>query len=201
MENKQPPAKRPIALPVTLLLLVMSVMGNVLLYTKNIEHTRGQAEEEGLAIFSGFERARDELVFWSGLAGQAASQTAGDAGAGRASAGFLAESMARSEGGLGYLFDKAGEMDQDRFADARQSYDAFVASRSEALSRIKTADGLLSVNDRDWLAGTSGEFAELDAIASEFHFTGKDSSSVLIRLSGGHDWLDVIEKLLVSIRK
>lgn len=198
MEKNQPQGKRSIALPITLLLLVMSVMGNVLLYTKNIEHTRGQAQEDGLAIYNSFEEARAELAYWSEL-GQTALQAA-EAGVSRATAGFLGQTMTRSASGLSALFDKAGEIDQEQFADARQTYDTFVASRSESLSKMETAGGPLSESESAWLAATVDKFAELDAIISEFHFIGKDSSSVLIRLSGGHDWLDVMEKLLVSVQ-
>lgn len=198
MDNNQPQGKRSIALPVTLLLLVMSVMGNVLLYTKNIEHTRGQAQEDGLAIYSSFEEAGAELAYWSEL-GQSALQAA-DAGVSRATAGFLAQSLARSESGLGTLFDKAGEIDPERFADARQTYDAFVASRIESLTKMEAAGGPLSQSESEVVASAVEKFAELDAAINEFHFTGKDSSSVLIRLSGGHDWLDVMEKLLVSVQ-
>lgn len=201
MENKQPSGKRSIALPVTLLLLVMSVMGNVLLYTKNIEHARGQSEEDGLAIYSGFEQARDELAYWSKLAAGAAEEGAADAGANRARAGFLAESMDRSEIGISALFVKASEQDKVRFAEAPQAYDDFVASHREALERIEAADGSLSESERSALEAAVSDFAELDAILSEFHFTGKDNSSVLIRLSGGHDWLDLADQMLAAVRK
>jgi hypothetical protein len=197
LEKKQPPGKRSVALPVTLLLLVMSVMGNVLLYTKNIEHTRGQSEEEGLAIFNSFEQAREELAYWGELAVQAAD----DEGLNRVTAGFLAESMDRSENGMRSLFVKASGQDKERFAEAPLAYEAFVSGQRETLSTLEASTGPLTASERSALESVRADFAELDAIISEFHFTGKDSSSVLIRLSGGHDWLDVIEKLLAALRK
>ncbi|MHA6483721.1 hypothetical protein ACX1C1_17675 [Paenibacillus sp. strain BS8-2] len=201
MDKKQQAVKRSFALPITLLLLVMSVMGNVLLYTKNIEHTRGQTEEEGRAIFENFEHSRSELANWSKLASQTAELGSNESGASRLLAGFLADALSGNESGIDALLGTASTLNQSTFAEAPQAYESYAASLQQELTQIRDASGALTESELSALDAMITNFANLDAIIGEFHFTGKDSHNVLIRLAGGHDWLDIAEKLLVAVRQ
>ncbi|MDQ6421123.1 hypothetical protein RB620_16975 [Paenibacillus sp. LHD-117] len=199
MEQKQQSGKRPLALPITLLILVMSVMGNVLLYTKNIEHSRGKAEAEGLAVYTHFEKAREELAYWIRLADEAAGAANANNEASRITAAYLSEAIARGEGELGALFLKAKELDETRFGEAPQAYESYIGRLGAFLAAIGKGSGPLSNDELEALASSKSDFLELDKLLGEFYYGGTDNRNVLVRLSGGHDWLTIAEKLQAAV--
>jgi len=201
LEKKQQPDKRPLALPITLLILVLSVMGNVLLYTKNIEHSQNQSQKEGKAVFTSFEKARDVLNYWSGLADEAKALPADSSDEARLTSRYLAEAMERGKEPLEALFVKASELEEAAFANAPADFDAYIDKYREPIKAIGDGSGSLTDAEHAALDAAKSSFAELDGMLAEFHFTGADDRNVLLRLSGGHDWLPIAEKLHKAILK
>jgi len=201
LTEKEQSGKRSLALPITLLLLVMSVMGNVLLSTKNIGYTRDQTVDEGRAVFTQLEKGKSDLAYWSRLAGEAVASPAAENGIGRVTAAYLSESIARGEAHLGSLLDTAEKLDVSAFEGAAGAYADFMADRKEKLAAIGAGSGPLADAERAALEGSKTSFEEMEELLTEFHYAGSDNKNVLIRLAGGHDWLPIAAKLRDAVVK
>lgn len=194
--EQQPTGKRPVALAVALILLVFSVMGNVLLLTKNIEHTRSSAEREGEAIFAGFAGSRDYLEHMGQYAEQLLQLAGTDADAARLTAAHMADAAVREGKVIASLMAKAEETGGSGFAGAGQAAADYLSVRvGEELKRIGEGAGPLAPEEREAAKAIQSAFDDLSKIVSSFHFAMEGSRGAMIRLSSGFEWLDIAERM------
>ncbi|RIX54119.1 hypothetical protein D3P08_07690 [Paenibacillus nanensis] len=193
--------KRPIALPVTLLLLVMSLMGNVLLYTKHIEHTRGNAEETGQDIVKAFMSSQFDLEYWSKFAEDISALAVEDGDAARKRAVHFADALLHSgDNGLSEIIRIAHDIDDDRFADAPEAYTLYMNQLIARLNAIGEGSGPLNPDEHKAVANMLQSFTGLTEPIAAFPYAAEGSRNALIRIAGGHDWLDLADKLQESFR-
>ncbi|MCR2803187.1 hypothetical protein [Paenibacillus soyae] len=199
--EQQPKGKRSIALPVTLVLLVMSLMGNVLLYTKHIEHTRGNAYDTGEAIFTGFKDGQSELAYWAEIAEQASLLADTDAESARLTAEHLGGAMLQAEhSGIAAIMDHAAVIGGERFGEAPAAYDAFVNNWHDRLLAIGEGEGALNPDERKAVMALMDHLAGLTELITAFPYEIEGSRNAMYRLSGGHDWLDLADEIQSSLR-
>lgn len=199
MEQKKS-GKRPLALPITLILLVMSLMGNVLLLTKNMEHSRGEAFEEGESIFQGFAQSRIDLINWSQSASEIESLSPSDAAIARLYAKHWAEATDKDGDGLYKLMVYANRLSADVFPDSAAIYSSYQKKLREELLMIASGNGSLHDGELQLLAGLKASIAELSELLETFHYGMEGDRNAYIRLSAGHDWLDIAEELQKTLK-
>lgn len=199
--GQQIKGKRSIVLPATFVLLVMSLMGNVLLYTKHIEHTRGNAYDTGEAILTSFKDGQSELTYWTGIAGQTELLAESEGPSARLSAAHLGGAMLQdAHGGIASIMDHAAAIDNARFGDAPAVYDSFVEWWNERLLAIGEGEGPLNPDEQKAISSLMQQFDDLTEVMAAFPYEIEGSRNALYRLSGGHDWLDLAEELQLSLQ-
>lgn len=199
--DQQEQKKRPIALPVTLLLLVISLMGNVLLYTKHIEHTRGNAEETGQEIVKAFMSSQFDLEYWSKFAEDMNALAEADGDAARQRAVHFADALLHSgDNGLSEIIRLAHDINESRFSVAPETYTLYMNQLIARLKAIGEGSGPLNPDERKAVANMLQSFAGMTEPINSFPYAAEGSRNALIRIAGGHDWLDLADKLQESLR-
>ncbi|MBH5318140.1 hypothetical protein I6N90_10005 [Paenibacillus sp. GSMTC-2017] len=197
--DKNKTGRRPIALPITLVLLVMSVMGNVLFSTKNIEHSQREIVEEGQAIFEGFVQGKADLEYWSRSITQIEELSSKDAEAARLTASHMSEMVLQSGKGIDDLMRKAKELSSENFAQAPGGYAFLRNQMHQKLLSIGEGSGALKQEELQSIEEIKSVITDLSNSISKFHFAIEGNKNALIRLSGGHDWLDIADALHKTI--
>lgn len=187
------------ALPIMLVLLVMSLMGNILLMTKNIEHSRGNEVEAGEVVYDGFVQSRDHLAVWSGYMDQVVAPKGGEASLSRLSASHLASLVASDEGGLSVLMASSAEIGGAEYADAAQQYEGFRKKLAEELAAIGNGNGPLQGSELEKISAVQALFVQLTEQLGQFHYEMEGDRNSLIRLSAGHDWLEIAKELQKTV--
>lgn len=192
------PGGRSKALAVTLVILVLSLMGNILLATKNIGLSQSQKVEQGENIIANLEWLRDELLFWQEAFGEmaASDESRGDV---RLAAGFMAKSM--STGGaslsssLSNLMSAAQQLQPNSLSSGPGAAGYYMSKLGELLGDISGGNGPLTADEIQELNDAASSFQQLEEAVSEFNFAIKGDRLSMIRLAGGHEWLHIAAKL------
>jgi len=186
------------ALAVTLVILVLSLMGNILLLTKNMGFSQGEKVEQGERIIANLEWLRDGLAFWGeALKEMAASDEArGDV---RMTAGFMANSLTTGGAGMSSslheLTTAAQKLQPNGLSSGPGAASYFVSKLSNLLGDISGGSGTLTADEMLELEEAAYSFQQLEEAVSEFNFAVKGDRLSMIRLAGGHEWLPVAAKL------
>ncbi|REK77413.1 hypothetical protein [Paenibacillus paeoniae] len=199
--EQQQNVKRSWALPITLVLLVFSSMGNILLYTKHIEHTRGNTVQTGESIFQGFKEGQEQLAHWSAYLEEVLSRAESEPSLARLTAVHMADGVAREHAGLAVLMEHAGMIDSANLGQAADSYAAYEQKLEGTLRSVGTGSGGLTETERQSLGEVQSSFVKLTELLSAFHFGMEGDRNSMIRLTGGHDWIDIAEELHKELRE
>ncbi|GKU79724.1 hypothetical protein [Paenibacillus sp. L3-i20] len=192
--------RRPLALPITLILLVMSIMGNVLYSTKNIEYSQREKVEAGQQIFDGFANGKKDMDYWGQYIAQIQQMSTIDAQGARLTASHLSEALVQNESGLAVLMKDAAELSSEEFSQASGEYDALIKRMHEELRSIGDGNGALKEEELQNVEAAKAVITELSTGVNKFHFSMEGNRNALIRLSGGYDWLDIAAILHNTIK-
>lgn len=193
--------KRPLALPITLILLVMSLMGNILLYTKHIENTRGNTQEQGQNIYDSFKESQNDVAYWSESLGRIVDYPDSESELARQAAALFAEDLQRNGSeGLSAMMSKAAAIDSERFEGAADDYSAYMKWLYERLLAIGEGSGPLNPDEKKAVENMNASFGELTERLAAFPYQAEGSRNALIRLAGGFDWLDTADLIKESMQ-
>lgn len=199
--DQQKTGKRPLALPITLILLVMSLMGNVLLYTKHIENSRGNEQEQGQSIVNSFKESQSDLAYWSEFVNRIEEYPDSESELARQAAAHLAEALQRNGSeGLSEMMIKAAEINAERFEGATDDYAAYIKWLSDRLLAIGEGSGPLNPDEKKAVENTKLSFGELTERLAAFPYQAEGNRNALIRLAGGYDWLDTADLIKESMQ-
>ncbi|MFF2887778.1 hypothetical protein [Paenibacillus sp. NPDC057967] len=199
MEQQQN-GKRSWALPITLVLLVFSLMGNILLYTKHIEHTRGDIVRTGEMIFHGFKEGQEQLAHWSAYMEEIQQRADTEPGLARLAAKYFNISVDREQAGLAVLMAQAAEIDSAAYSHASETYDAYEEKLKAMLQGIGAGSGALSEAERAAVSEAQSSFVNLTELMSAFHYAMEGDRNSMVRLTGGHDWIDIASELQKALK-
>ncbi|MHA7962718.1 hypothetical protein ACX93W_01145 [Paenibacillus sp. CAU 1782] len=182
------------ALAITLVILVMSLMGNILLATKNIGFSQSEKVEQGEDIIANLEWIRDELAFWQTAYSEmaASNESGGDA---RLAAGIMAKSMSKGGADLLSLLSTAKQLQPNSFSSGPGAVSYYMIELRDLLGDISGGDGALSADEIQELEDAESSFRQLEEAVSQFHFAVKGDRLSMIRLAGGHEWLHIAARL------
>lgn len=185
--------KRPKALAITLVILVFSMMGNILLLTQNIGHKQGRNVEDGEALFAQFAGTVEELGYWRQAVAEP-GQREDEAGA-RLAARYAGELTERGGEDLQLLMASAESMSNAELHGAAEASNAYLTAIRGTLADIGTRTGPLGGTERGALTAIDESLAELLAAAEQFPFYAEGDRNTMIRLANGHEWLHVADEL------
>lgn len=186
--EKQQAGKRSVALPIALVLLVFSLIGNVFLYSQSLQnkqqnnfeagqriigklaeslaYTREMTQAVDVLLQSGEQEADEEVLFRIGKASH--------------------------EGhAIGYLLAETDKLTGEPGAFGAEEAEQWVDDKAARLMVIAAGN----VNAGDELNALKASLAEMEQALSAFNDHIGDSRTAVIRLSGGYEWLDIAEQL------
>ncbi|WP_419873885.1 hypothetical protein [Candidatus Pristimantibacillus sp. PTI5] len=188
----QKTGKRSIALPITLVILVFSLIGNVFLYSQFLQHKQENNYEKGQRIFAaaiGSQQYAKEMqpLLEALLASKSMADRLGmqfDAGKATAKGQALTELAIEAAS----LSDQPGKWNEKLPA-------SFVSGVETGLQEIGRYEGPLNEADRAYLTELKDSFEKISGILSGFNSNIGESRIAVIRLSSGLDWIELAEQL------
>ncbi|RCW51300.1 hypothetical protein [Paenibacillus prosopidis] len=190
--GQQQTGKRSIALPITLVLLVFSLIGNVFLYSQFLQNKQQNNFETGQKIYAAAVQSKqyfEELIpLLDALLQSNQLET-------RAETKFLAGKA--SQKGQAY-FNLMTEAEliagKSEKRDAEQAL-KYVNEVEEALQAIGNNPGTLKEEERAYLVALKGSLEEMARIMDSFNTNIGENRVAVIRLSSGLEWIVLVEKL------
>lgn len=190
--EKQKAGKRPIALPITLVLLVFSLIGNVFLYSQYLQNKQQNNYEIGQTVIEKLTESRlyaQEMM--KAIDGLAQSST-------QAERYGLAYQIGRAAT-LGYsvseLMMEAGQLSEGDGASGAEEAEAYVNAAAAKLTGVAHQVGKLSDNDQEQLAALKADFEEMEHALGGFNYAIGENRTASIRLASGYEWVDIANKV------
>ncbi|WP_337101596.1 hypothetical protein [Paenibacillus sp. YIM B09110] len=196
--EKQNAGKRPIALPITLVLLVFSLIGNVFLYSQYLQNKQQNNYEFGQTVVEKLTESRlyaQEMMKVIDWLAQSTTQ---------ADRYELAYQIGRSAA-LGYsvseLMTEAGRLSESDAASGAEEAEAYVNAAAAKLTGIAHQEGKLSDNDQEQLIALKADFEEMEQALGGFNYSIGENRTASIRLASGLEWLDIAKKMEQVIKQ
>ncbi|WP_062492342.1 hypothetical protein [Paenibacillus sp. 32O-W] len=192
LESKS--TKRSYALAVTLVLLVFSLMGNVLLYTLYLKNGMDRGVENGKQIVRAAEGAKRHVAsVMDGTAGLLEAVSPEE----RASALYRLGLSLRDADLLAEFTETAVKISGEDAAAERRSASDFILSVERSFGDIANGAGVLTAAERKEILAIRAAYEQMQGILDKFDTSAGDNKSFLIRLqNGGGGWAVIGGQLL-----
>ncbi|MFC4103980.1 hypothetical protein [Paenibacillus xanthanilyticus] len=162
--------KRSYFVPVLLLLLVVSLTGNVILYTRTIVHTQDERAERGEAIMNAGYQTKQHIA--DVLHTIELLTNSKDIASRLEAKSRLADAFDdRPE--VEYFFAEAEASNGKPLHGGARSPQDFLAGVEQALEKAGNHEGELTSGERDYLAMLGGVYAKLQETASDLIYDGE----------------------------
>ncbi|MBD2869475.1 hypothetical protein [Paenibacillus arenilitoris] len=177
--------KRPLALPITLVILVLSLMGNVLLYTLHLQHTQEARYDEGQDIYRAAVESKlyvDELsAHVDAVLGSKATEDRLEAKYGFGRAAVLGT-------GVIELVAHAERYSEEEGANGVEKATLFVNNVDAALRQVGNYGGPLKEKDLAYLNSLKATLEEMAGALGGINTNLSDNRAAITRLSSGLEW-------------
>ncbi|KRE54216.1 hypothetical protein [Paenibacillus sp. Soil522] len=191
MEQQQI-GKRSIALPITLVILVFSLIGNVFLYSQLLQHKQEQKFVKGQGIY---EAAAESRQFLDAMIPQLDSLLQSKSMEERLVLKFDAGKLAADGRALAELTaEAAGISAEPETLDSHLPL-TYLSDVENGLQTIGRYEGPLSEAERAYILALKSSFEAMSGIMKGFNTNIGDNRSAIIRLSSGLDWTQLVAKL------
>ncbi|NIK67524.1 hypothetical protein [Paenibacillus sp. BK720] len=188
-QDKEQSKKRSYALPITLLLLVFSLTGNVFLYSQSLQGAQDDKYEKGLEVIGAAKKAAS---YYQAVLDDAAAIMEGKPSE--------AGTVIRDAAGVNDFLQQAGSVDEDTPFDSDKIY-AYLIDVDNSLSYIKEQDGTLTEQESAYLKALQDAYSKQLEIVKQFNFDADKTRSGAIQIGAGIGWLDIAEQLEKSIEE
>lgn len=188
--------RKPIAIPILIILLVVSFTMNVLLSTKNIQHGREQLEQTGADIIQSALTSKEHvgrlLTFVDRIRDDSNEEIASQ----RALAYAAAVHM-EAEDALVRLQQYAEDtpLTEMRVADAATNMTEFQQKTIEQLTIIGQGKDAFTATELEQLEQLHTTLQQINKEWDAFPFQYAGYSSSMIRVANGQEWLPVADQL------
>lgn len=199
--EKETAGKRSWPLAVTMMLLLFSLIGNVLLLTKYMQHNQDEKVRAGEEIYEALVQSRDYFESMNGMLTELEELLESDESHVRIAAAYVADAALHNGQSLSKLMEHADKLSDQTLGQAEETANAYVNGIHDQLNRISSESGALSEQDRHYLSDIRNSYEEMTVIMESFHFRIEGIRSAMIRLSGGYDWLEIAEELHQALLK
>jgi len=189
--------KRPIALPITLVLLVFSLIGNVFLYSLHLQNTQNEKYDEGLVIF---KAAEGTVLYFQEMNAKAEALLQGNGLKERIAVQYDSGAASAKGAEVIALMEKAAAYKPEQFAEV-EAVQRYLDGINDTLTGIGSYEGSLTENDRAQLEKLIVDLKEKEGIAASFNLDIVNYKTSVIRIAAGYGWLEMTEKLYASFLK
>lgn len=190
--GQQQTGKRSIALPITLVLLVFSLIGNVFLYSQFLQHKQQNNFETGQKIYAAAVQSKqyiEELIPQLDALLQSTQLET------RAETKFLAgKASQRGQAFFNLMTEAELIAGKSEKRDAEQAL-KYVNEVEKALQAIGNYPGPLKEEARAYLLALKGSLEEMARIMDSFNTNIGENRAAVIRLSSGLEWIGLVENL------
>lgn len=185
--------------PIVLVLLVLSLIGNVYLYSDKLQQGKADREEAGLRIMQDAQTFHNAVLT---MIDRLDSFAQADSIEGRMLAlqdlGAAAESGTAGLKGLLAAADGHGGRVPLTMDDKVSAY-SFMAMVNENLFHIGSHAGQLNEEDASFVAMLQASLTEIEAIAAQFDFPAEPTEMMALQTAGGGAWIDIVYELVAAI--
>ncbi|ACT00877.1 hypothetical protein [Paenibacillus sp. JDR-2] len=188
-QDKEQSKKRSYALPITLLLLVFSLTGNVFLYSQSLQGGQDDKYNKGLEVIGAAKKATS---YYQAVLDDTAAILEGKTSE--------AGTVIRDAAGVNDFLQQAGSFDTDNSFDSGKIY-ANMIDVDNSLSYIKEQDGSLTEQESAFLKALQEVYSKQLAIVKQFNFDADKTRSGAIQIGAGIGWLDIAKQLEQSIEE
>ncbi|WP_138753336.1 hypothetical protein [Paenibacillus sinopodophylli] len=189
--EQQKTGKRSLALPITLVILVFSLIGNVFLYSQFLQHKQENNHAIGQRIFkaavSSQQYASEMIPLLDGLLQSKSVEE-------RLALAFSAGKLSAKGSGLAELTAEAAGI-----AGAGEEWNteipaSYVSNVEKGLLDIGQYEGALNASDAAYLTELKGSFEALSGIIGQFNAAVGETRIAIIRLASGLDWMELVSQ-------
>jgi len=193
--------KKPIALAIVLVLLVVSLIFVVLYASKSIGYKQDIQVSTGTTIVEQFKLLDKKLAYANESATQLIARSDSwneETAVVSLHASYLLEDINES---LTTLFTIGRTIEPTHFAEhAGAEWTGWTAKQYELLQQLSTSESLSAVQTDD-LKQMQTSIQQLQSIVQQFNFKLEGNRNAMIRLSSGFDWVEIAEQLEDSMTK
>ncbi|MBW7455211.1 hypothetical protein ACFOLF_06875 [Paenibacillus sepulcri] len=190
MEEHQP--KRPIFTPIVLLMLVISLIGNVFFVTKLIQHDKDDRVSRGMSIINAGNQAKLHV---DAVQANVQKLLDNDAIDSRISTKTALQAAFKQAQSLIILLDQAGAASKEPFAFKNRNAQTFLSQVEQSTTMIGNHEGPLTEAERSYLQQLESWYTQLKTtIASFDEDTLSETSAQTILIDP--KWVDMSRKLL-----
>ena len=187
--------KKPIALAVVLVLLVISLIFVIMYASKSIGYQQEIQVATGKEIVEHFKALDKELAYAdqsvAHLIARADSWNE-DTAVVSLHAGYVIEDINMS---LAALLSIGEEIDAARFKGlTEEEWTSWTAKQYDLLQQLSTSDALAAEQTED-LKQLQNNIQQLQSIVQQFNFKLEGNRNAMIRLAAGFDWTDIAQQL------
>ncbi|MFB9325489.1 hypothetical protein ACFFSY_06090 [Paenibacillus aurantiacus] len=185
--------KRSYFVPVLLLLLVVSLTGNVILYTKTIVHAQDERAERGEAIINAGYQTKQHIADVLHTIELLTSNA--DIASRLQTKSRLADAFDdRPE--VEYFFTEAEVSNGKPLATGVRTPKDFLASVEQALEQVGNHEGELTAGEKEYLEQLGGIYAKLKQTASELIYDGEvPKRDEALTAQADKRWIDIAASL------
>ncbi|MNZ69573.1 hypothetical protein D3C78_878770 [compost metagenome] len=189
---QQQNTKRSLALPVTLVILVFSLIGNVFFYSQNLQHQQENRYKTGQEIF---EAAAQSRQFLEELLPQLDALLQSKGHEERVDLKYMAgKTMPKGEA-LVLLTAEAARIAESSDSLNEEKVQHFIQAVDSRLQAVGNGSGTLNEQDQGALLALKQTLTDMNAVLGAFNLNMENNRSAMIRLSSGLDWIEIVEKL------
>ncbi|MBM7565638.1 hypothetical protein [Paenibacillus sacheonensis] len=189
---EEPRTKRPIFTPVVLLLLTFSLIGNVFLYTRNLQNAQTDRVDQGTEILQSAQTAK---AFLAEAEKQAAAMAGAADAAGRMAAKSSLLASYRNASSVTEFIREAEDVNGKPFPAAKRSAADFMDQTLASLQAIGNHEGPLTDGEKAYLASLVQIYQACQKEMSAFQQDAINQEQALIILVN-KDWQPIAGKLL-----
>ncbi|XEC96809.1 hypothetical protein AB6A23_09880 [Paenibacillus tarimensis] len=183
--------------PIVLALLVFSLMGNVFLYSKQLQQEQRSRIQAGERIIhSAWDSKQHFDVVLDALTLLIESKRAVERLEAKQALGY----GFKTSHGLSEFIGAAGAADPRELAGQRRSVETFIIDMELSLSRIANHDGPLSQQESQYLTKVRDIYIDLQQQIQQFKVSSTSQQNALQTANGG-PWIDIAFEMLSIINK
>jgi len=188
----QQTGKRSIALPITLVILVFSLIGNVFLYSQFLQNKQENNYVKGQKIFKAAIGSKDYVEkMLPQLDALLQSKTLDE----RYAIAFLSGKAAANGHALVEFTAEAASVIAEPEKINKELASAYVTDVDKGLQTIGHYDGALNETDASYIQGLKSAFETISGVLSGFNTNIGESRIAIIRLSSGLEWVELAQQV------
>ncbi|HIW32514.1 MAG TPA: hypothetical protein IAA29_06995 [Candidatus Paenibacillus intestinavium] len=191
----EPTGKKPIALAVTLVLLVICAMLAVLFATKNMSYGQDQKAETGKHIFTHLATFNEKNTLLLQYNYDIVDFSPEDHKLARLTAAHAIPLVVEVKQELSQLIRIADDYEKTAFTAQATKELQWMQVIEEQLQLISTQEGELTQAELDQLNALIEGSEYLSQVVNSFNFNVEGNKNAMIRLANGFDWIEQVQSI------